>query len=301
MKNKMKKIIAIGMIILFTLVFFACEVKIGEPASGGGETPKETEFKNPEQEQEKPQDEPEPAPQEQITDPPADEIPDGISVDNFPGMLGEKYYCRDDLSRSITFNQNATFTYEDEYGSTAGDFIADSETIYIRFYIEGSDEPDYEFDGYFTVIDMKNLQEMHGEIYTLEPFALDPVNPVSPVDTGEIKWQAGSIYISNEKGVAVEISQVSANEFWFDIVQMMDLRDMDKIYGLNSLSEIAETENSGYYVFCYGWAQIESDNAYFAMFDSYGFSLYEDLDAIDIFAGESTDWSHLRGQYMRIK
>jgi len=293
----MKRIIAVSMIIFLAAALCACEFLTeilnelddsdGAPAFGDGTAPRETEAGKPEQQ-----------------DPDA-ETPEGggNGYSHEMGIFtGEKYYCRDDISRSIMFNKDGIFIYEDEWGSATGDYIfADGEIIYVRFHqIEDDDFGDGGYDGYFTIIDMKNLEEMHGEIYTVEPFAANPVNSGGTGAT-PVQWQEGSIYINSEKGVAVEISQVSAKEFWFDIVQMMDVRDMDKIYGLNSLSEVSETENSGYYVFSYGWAQIEADNAYFAMFDSYGFSLYEDNDAIDIFAGESTDWSHLRGQYMRIR
>jgi hypothetical protein len=140
---------------------------------------------------------------------------------------------------------------------------------------------------------------MHGEIYSVAE------SPVNSGDTSQIRWLEGSIYINSEKGVAIQISQVGVNEmlgvkeFWFDIMQLMDAKDIDNLYGLNSLIEL--DDNIGFYDFIYGWAEIDGENPYFAMYDSYGFSLYEDNDAIDIFAGESTDWAHLRGQYMRIK
>jgi len=303
----MKKLI-IGIIILSALTLGACDLFDGalvfenEPNI---QNIQKTEAENPDQQNIEDKEDIKEAEGAQIpqqTEAPEDEIiQDSGRGDDFSVILiGEKYYCSADLDRSITFNRDGTFTFADGYGSSAGDYIIEEEVIYIRFYVGDAGEADSGMDSYFTIIDMKNLEEMHGEIYTVEPSASGSANSGGTVTSG-VTWQEGSIYINSEKGVAIEISQVGASEFWVDIVQLADVRDIDNLYGLNSLSEISETQNAGYYVFWYGWAQIDADNVYFAMYESYGFSLHEDFDAMDIFAGESTEWAHLRGQYNRIR
>ena len=93
-------------------------------------------------------------------------------------------------------------------------------------------------------------------------------------DGGLVEWwgaYAGS-------GYSIDITEVTGVSFYY------------------AIRMITTTQNT---VVTEGRAEID-ETGYFAMSGDMGFSLYEDLSAIDIFASESSEWAELRGQYERI-
>jgi hypothetical protein len=80
-------------------------------------------------------------------------------------------------------------------------------------------------------------------------------------------------------GYSIDINEVTGQSFYY-VIRMT-----------------TTTENT---VVTEGRGEIE-ETGYFAMAGDMGFSLYEDLSAIDIFASESSEWADLRGQYERIE
>jgi hypothetical protein len=125
----------------------------------------------------------------------------------------------------------------------------------------------------------------------------NPTNSHSDVgDTDGLEWWG--IYGSSDTGIVFEISQVSNGGFWVDILRLTNARDIDHIGGNTSLSDISDRLDCE--IVTYGWAEIDRDNAFFAVLGNIGLSLYEDYSAIDLFTVESTEWEYMRGQYVRI-
>lgn len=75
-------------------------------------------------------------------------------------------------------------------------------------------------------------------------------------------------------GFSIEFTEFDGESVWFEI---FNLRDGSTIMA--------------------GTATLYPDNAHMAEYGEISFSLYEDYSAIDVFASESSEWAHLRGQY----
>jgi len=276
----MKKAAIICMVVLLalSLALFACEKKDDADQSGtsgqgtsSNATPHGT--RNPVQPQN-----------------PNDEYPSDFVVDR-------KYFNTSEDGMSIVFNQNGTFVMEQTYGSSEGIYTVDGNTVTIRF----GDDPYGEHDSWFAITGYGKLEDMHGYIYDISAIPAyngDGGGVIYDGDTSGINW--AGLYANKTNGFVVEIVNVGANDFYFDIFQLADSGDVDFLYGLSSMSE-ASGSGIDYSIFASGWAKIESDNPYQAVFEGmnayYGFFLYEDSYFVDIQAGESTEWAHLRGKY----
>ncbi|WP_312700846.1 hypothetical protein [Sedimentibacter sp.] len=85
------------------------------------------------------------------------------------------------------------------------------------------------------------------------------------------------VYVNRDLGFSVEIEEFEGTDFWFDVYL---LRDGHQVLG--------------------GTASVTEDDDNLAMMDDIGLYLYEDLSAIDFLAPESSEWEHMRGQYIRL-
>jgi hypothetical protein len=110
--------------------------------------------------------------------------------------------------------------------------------------------------------------EGQGDIIESEPSESDPG------DGDLVAWWG--VYVSS--GYAIEISEVTGQSFYYTIRMT------------------TTTQNT---IVTEGYADID-ETGYFAMAGDMGFSLYEDLNNIDIFASESSEWADLRGQYEKM-
>ncbi len=110
------------------------------------------------------------------------------------------------------------------------------------------------------------------------PSNLAPVNPGpgDPGDTNQLQWWG--TYKSDDLGFSIEISEYSGTDFWVEI------------YLLRNGSTILA-----------GRAALSDDDKHLAIFGDLGLYLYEDFSAIDIFASEDSEWTHMRGQYIKIE
>ncbi len=79
-------------------------------------------------------------------------------------------------------------------------------------------------------------------------------------------------------GFSITISEFSGESFWFDITSLRDGR-----------TAIA------------GTATLYTDNSLMAEYEDISFGLYDDFSGLDFFASESSEWAHLRGQYLRME
>ncbi len=96
---------------------------------------------------------------------------------------------------------------------------------------------------------------------------------MSDAPEDQIPWWG--TYISDE--FSIEISLVSYKDFWFEITLLRN--------GQTVLE---------------GPAYLYPDNDHMAEFGAISFYLYDDCNAIDFFASESSEWAHLRGHYVEI-
>lgn len=92
---------------------------------------------------------------------------------------------------------------------------------------------------------------------------------------GELIAWSGT-YVSS--GYSIDITEVDISQFYY-VIRM-----------------ITTTQNT---IVVEGWATIDG-TGYFATSGDMGFSLYDDLSAIDLFASEGSEWEDLHGQYERI-
>lgn len=147
----------------------------------------------------------------------------------------------------------------------------------IEFHAEGTEWA--EFSGTYIIVsrddpyglgweDYYEPQDEDGRGDIFEPEGSDPGDTGIPEWWGEFKGEEFSIGITNYDG----------NSFMFTI------------YNLRNGESILD-----------GVAAIYSDNPLMAEYGEISFSLYEDYSGIDFFVSESSEWSHMRGQYLRIE
>lgn len=129
-----------------------------------------------------------------------------------------------------------------------------------------------------TFYDFNNQIDLFDEYYELINSAgrasLDGGS--DPGDTNELQWWGE--YKNDNLGFSIEIKEYTGTEFWVEICLLRD----------------------GHAVL-EGKATISSEDEHLALFNDFGFYLYEDFSAIDIVASEDSEWAHMRGQYIRVK
>lgn len=99
------------------------------------------------------------------------------------------------------------------------------------------------------------------------------VRTMSDAYEDQVPWWG--MYINDE--FSIEITQVGYKDFWFEITLLRN--------GQTVLE---------------GPAYLYPDNDHMAEFGAISFYLYDDCNAIDFFASESSEWAHLRGHYVEI-
>lgn len=321
----MKRIILTAMALILALALCACKGNSVTPQTSNDNTPTQTPTSAPTQ-----------APTEQAEDGRGDfideSVPDGADVMRQGVYYYELYTPEGDPGEGLTAREGAVLTdellasigfYSDNGGMPAGQcvFISFDELAFLDsamgrecyLYSVGIGTPDGGLmgDGYEVVYRVSVDYSGNKKAAIYEDYSGDEYYEPNDAgwngngsgdfigsdsgDANQVEWWG--IYKNVDAGIAIEISQVTATEFWVDILQFHSDGDMAFLNGLFSLSDLGGDYD--YEIVQYGWAEIESDNPYFAMLGSVGLSMSEDYSYIDVFASESSEWANMRGQYTR--
>lgn len=98
-------------------------------------------------------------------------------------------------------------------------------------------------------------------------------NMSDPGDTIYNQWWG--VYVNNDLGYSIEITEFTGKDFCLEVYLLRD--------GSSILS---------------GRATISEDDDHLATMNDIGIYLYDDFESIDFLSSESSEWEHLRGQYV---